>query len=224
MSLVRQLNSTAREAWQTTEVWRLDVFHYVQAKQFPLTVSCIWYLLAYKVMTKSDDSLFFVVVCMFTLRCKLLASDYRIETLAWQRELQIWITSKNTINTAIVKEQGSLACIVYTQVTGWLKLGWPCHLDINIQQEPQTHTVSKQSNPVLSTTHTMLSVTLSFVTRNLLAPEIVCEHWGPGITPSPSPYQLSEMWWRLKNGDGGGGGGAAVGVDWGWIASMQCMI
>lgn len=41
----------------------------------------------------------------------------------------------------------------------------------------------------------MLSVTLSFVTRNLLVPEIVREHGeGQELLHPPSPYQLSEMW------------------------------
>lgn len=50
----------------------------------------------------------------------------------------------------------------------------------------------------------ILSVTLSFVTRNPLVPEIVCEHGGPGITPSSLPLSVVRnvvkakewSWWR----------------------------
>lgn len=43
-----------------------------------------------------------------------------------------------------------------------------------------------------------LSVTLGLITRNLLAPEIVCQCWGPGMTPSSLPPSAVR-----KGGEGG---------------------
>lgn len=63
------------------------------------------------------------------------------------------------------------------------------------------HTVPKVVKPCSVQLRRMLSVTLLFVTRNLLVPEIVCEHGGQGITPSSLPLSAvrsgvgAEEWW-----------------------------
>lgn len=74
------------------------------------------------------------------------------------------------------------------------------------------HNVSKAVKPCFVQLKRMLSVTLLFVTRNLSVPQIVCEHGGPGITPSSFPLSAvrGEPGWGLKNGGGGQSGGCGL--------------